>query len=533
MNCYGPESTDMILQSEIRKTLMNKEIPVFCDTFWAYVLDDYIEEFDFNSDDDDESITSKQLRRQERHQRKHLARARRVQPSTSMSSLNPSSSMASLQKSLSATHYSAVVSTQPSSSSVLSTADDHGRIQTSSTGDHKNKEHQQQAPRRKRGEKHQGRLKTTSKRPEAPVIEAIPEEVEDPLAAELESLLSDDDMPVPQQAAVANDKESNVVVAEEENGDDGDEQRDQQQQPKEEGHREDPAAGGHQDNINVLRTTSGVSIFTTKSSRHRHDHQRRERPRLEPEEEEVEKSVFMDIEKKMSKSVDLATVDSSSSSPRIVTKSPSSNRIIHYSPIASEPPAPLVGGGGGGSKQMDQPVRSRRSSSTISDRRLPTDATPSSEQQQQQQQQQRVSAPAPAPPTSSPPPPPPQPRRRGGNAAASSGDELITTSNSWLGLKSRGLRDRLFDHAIHTNPSSSSVATAATSTSKKFPIHGGDHRGKATISTAPSNDSHLLSGWVAQENQRAEQEYGRRRIDRKEALLRIRAIKARLQPSDP
>jgi len=39
-------------------------------------------------------------------------------------------------------------------------------------------------------------------------------------------------------------------------------------------------------------------------------------------------------------------------------------------------------------------------------------------------------------------------------------------------------------------------------------------------------------GWIDQDTKRAEQEYSRRKIDRKEALQRIRAIKARLQPTD-
>ena len=61
---------------------------------------------------------------------------------------------------------------------------------------------------------------------------------------------------------------------------------------------------------------------------------------------------------------------------------------------------------------------------------------------------------------------------------------------------------------------------------------------KARVSRAQSrNDKDVKNeerevGWIDQDTKRAEQEYSRRKIDRKEALQRIRAIKARLQTTD-
>ena len=91
-------------------------------------------------------------------------------------------------------------------------------------------------------------------------------------------------------------------------------------------------------------------------------------------------------------------------------------------------------------------------------------------------------------------------RRRSGK----SGDE-VAGSNSWFGLKARGSRDQSVDLA-----------------SKH---HQGRH-------DKDGSNQEREVGWIAQDSKRAEQEYGRRRIDRKEALQRIRAIKARLQTTD-
>jgi hypothetical protein len=78
-------------------------------------------------------------------------------------------------------------------------------------------------------------------------------------------------------------------------------------------------------------------------------------------------------------------------------------------------------------------------------------------------------------------------------------------SASSLGLKSRGSRDQPLD------------------LTSKYP-HG------LRSKDITSDDA---VGWMIQENKRAEQEYSQRRIDRKEALQRIRAIKSRLHTVDP